>query len=81
MEKKKIAVLVGSLRKESYNRKLAKEMIAMAPDSLEMELVEIGMGYFKRRSIIIPPDGLIASKLKRPRLTCSHGINRSIRVY
>ncbi|MCE5179375.1 MAG: NAD(P)H-dependent oxidoreductase [Proteiniphilum sp.] len=42
MEKKKIAVLVGSLRKESYNRKLAKEMIAMAPDSLEMELVEIG---------------------------------------
>ncbi|MEN6323240.1 MAG: NAD(P)H-dependent oxidoreductase [Proteiniphilum sp.] len=42
MKKKKIAVLVGSLRKESYNRKLAKEMIAMAPDSLEMELVEIG---------------------------------------
>ena len=39
MEKKKIAVLVGSLRKESYNRKLANEMIAMAPDSLEMELV------------------------------------------
>ncbi len=42
MEKKKIAVLVGSLRKESFNRKLAKEMIAMAPESLEMELLEIG---------------------------------------
>lgn len=42
MEKKKIAVLVGSLRKESFNRKLANEIIAMAPDTLEMELLEIG---------------------------------------
>lgn len=42
MGKKKIAVLVGSLRKESFNKKLANEMIAMAPESLEMELVEIG---------------------------------------
>lgn len=42
MGKKKIAVIVGSLRKESFNKKLANEMIAMAPESLEMELVEIG---------------------------------------
>lgn len=42
MSKKKIAVLVGSLRKESVNRKLANEVIKLAPDSLELEIVEIG---------------------------------------
>ena len=42
MGKKKIAVLVGSLRKESFNRKLANEVIRLAPDSLELEIVEIG---------------------------------------
>ncbi len=38
----KIAVLVGSLRKESYNRKIALELIQLAPPSLEMKIVEIG---------------------------------------
>lgn len=38
----KVAVLVGSLRKESFNRKMAKVMIAMAPSSMQMEIVEIG---------------------------------------
>lgn len=38
----KIAVIVGSLRKESLNRKAAKMLISLAPKSLEMELVEIG---------------------------------------
>lgn len=42
MKKKKIAVLVGSLRKESFNRKIANQLIQLAPDSLEMEIVEIG---------------------------------------
>jgi len=39
---KKIAVIVGSLRKESYNRKMAKALIALAPESLKLEIVEIG---------------------------------------
>ncbi|WP_027377227.1 NADPH-dependent FMN reductase [Kaistella palustris] len=39
---KKIAVLVGSLRKDSYNRKIAEELIRLAPESLDMQLVEIG---------------------------------------
>ena len=42
MSKKKIAVLVGSLRKESVNRKIANELIKLAPESLEMEILEIG---------------------------------------
>jgi chromate reductase, NAD(P)H dehydrogenase (quinone) len=39
---KKIAVFVGSLRKESFNRKMAKLLIALAPDSLTLEIIEIG---------------------------------------
>ena len=41
MSKKKIAVLVGSLRKESVNRKLANELVKLAPESLELEIVEM----------------------------------------
>jgi chromate reductase len=39
---KKIAVIIGSLRKESFTRKIAHELIALAPPSLEFEIVEIG---------------------------------------
>ncbi len=38
----KVAVLVGSLRKESISRKVAKSLIAIAPISLEYTIVEIG---------------------------------------
>ncbi len=38
----KVAVLVGSLRKASINRKLAETLVALAPDSLQLEIVEIG---------------------------------------
>ncbi len=41
MHKKKVAVLVGSLRKGSYNRMMAKAMTALAPEMLEMKIVEI----------------------------------------
>jgi chromate reductase len=37
-----VAVIVGSLRKESFNRKMAKALAALAPDSLKLEIVEIG---------------------------------------
>jgi len=40
---KKIAVIVGSLRKESFNRKMAKALVALAPESLNLEIIEIGM--------------------------------------
>lgn len=38
----RIAVLVGSLRKQSFNRKAARALMELAPSSLEMEIVEIG---------------------------------------
>jgi len=37
-----IAVLVGSLRKASLNRKMANALIALAPASLALRIVEIG---------------------------------------
>jgi chromate reductase, NAD(P)H dehydrogenase (quinone) len=37
-----IAVFVGSLRKESFNRKMAKVLITLAPESLLLEIIEIG---------------------------------------
>jgi chromate reductase len=42
MERKRIAVIVGSLRKASLSRKMAKAMMELAPDSLELEIIEIG---------------------------------------
>jgi len=42
MRQKRIAVFVGSLRKESFNRKMAKALMALAPESLRLEIVEIG---------------------------------------
>jgi chromate reductase len=37
-----IAVVVGSLRKDSYSRKVAKHLIETAPKGLKLDIVEIG---------------------------------------
>ncbi len=42
MSKKNIAVIVGSLRKASFNRKIANNLIELAPEGLDLEIVEIG---------------------------------------
>ena len=39
---RKVAVILGSLRKESYARKVARAVAALAPASLQLEVVEIG---------------------------------------
>lgn len=39
---KRIGVIVGSLRKESFNRKMAKAIIAMKPKGLDLQMIEIG---------------------------------------
>jgi chromate reductase len=38
----KVAVLVGSLRRESYSRKTARVLAAVAPEPLKLEIIEIG---------------------------------------
>ncbi len=42
MSKYKIAVLVGSLRRDSLNRKLARAVVKLAPAELVFEQVQIG---------------------------------------
>ncbi|AIR90398.1 NADPH-dependent FMN reductase [Pseudomonas cremoricolorata] len=37
-----VAVVVGSLRKDSYNRKVARALSELAPSSLSLKIVEIG---------------------------------------
>ena len=38
---RKIAVVVGSIRKDSINRKLAKALVKLAPADFECELIRI----------------------------------------
>ena len=38
----KIAVIIGSLRKESFNRKMANNLLELAPKDLKLEILEIG---------------------------------------
>ena len=37
-----VAVIVGSLRKESINRKVANALVELAPSGLKLSIVEIG---------------------------------------
>jgi len=37
-----VAVLVGSLRKDSFNRKAARALTELAPQTLKLEIIEIG---------------------------------------
>ena len=61
MEKFKIAVIVGSLRKESYNLKTAKALIALAPESLSLEILDISqLPFFNEDLEATPPNEWIA---------------------
>jgi chromate reductase len=42
MATRNVAVLVGSLRKDSFNRKMANALIELAPADLKLAIVEIG---------------------------------------
>ncbi|MBD8348495.1 NADPH-dependent FMN reductase [Dysgonomonas sp. HGC4] len=42
MKKKKIAVLVGSLRKGAYSKSVANCLISLAPEYFDMNVIEIG---------------------------------------
>jgi chromate reductase, NAD(P)H dehydrogenase (quinone) len=51
-----VAVFVGSLRKESFTRKLAHTLIELAPPSLKLETVEIGhLGPYNQDLDAAPP--------------------------
>lgn len=54
---KKVAVIVGSLRQASWNKKIAKVMMSVAPSSLQMEIVDIGHLAFYNEDLdsVSPP--------------------------
>jgi len=59
----RVAVLVGSLRKDSYSRKTAKALISLAPASLKMEIVEIGqLPLYNQDDDVKPPAASAAFK-------------------
>jgi chromate reductase len=83
MANKKIAVIVGSLRKESFTRKVAMTLIALAPASLEMEVVEIGdLPLYNQDDDANPPATYVAFRDKMKGfdgvLFCTPEYNRSV---
>src|SRR5438045_9317186 len=62
---RRVAVLVGSLRKDSLNRKMAKALAATAPSSLSLEIVEIGqLPLYNQDDDANPPAASVAFKEK-----------------
>ena len=78
MRKKKIVILVGSLRKDSYNRKLALDAIKMQPETFDMELVEIGqLVHYNEDLDANPPAEWVefTRKLRKLMVICSSHLN------
>ena len=62
---RRIAVVIGSLRKDSLNRKMAKALAAIAPPSLSLEIVEIGqLPLYNQDDDANPPATSVAFKEK-----------------
>jgi chromate reductase len=84
MSTKKIAVIVGSLRKESFTRKVALTLQSMAPaDQLALEIVEIGnLPLYNQDDDANPPAAYVAFRDKMKTfdgvLFCTPEYNRSI---
>src|SRR6058998_3957852 len=50
-----VAVLIGSLRKESFTRKVANALIEVAPSTLRLDIVEIGGVSFYNQDLEANP--------------------------
>jgi chromate reductase len=56
---KNVAVIVGSLRKDSLNRKLANVLRAMAPETLKLDILEIGgLPFYNQDHDADPPQAV-----------------------
>ncbi|AWM86875.1 NADPH-dependent FMN reductase [Microvirga sp. 17 mud 1-3] len=61
MAARNVAVLVGSLRKESFSRKIAKALEELAPDGMSLTFVEIGqLPLYNQDDEATPPESYIA---------------------
>ena len=62
---RRVAVVVGSLRKDSYNRKMARALAQVAPEGLKLEIVEIGqLPLYNQDDDASPPAASVAFKEK-----------------
>ena len=60
-----IAVIVGSLRKESFALKIAKAMAKLAPDTLKLEVITLhGVSFFNQDLEATPPADWVALREK-----------------
>ena len=63
MDKHNIAIIVGSLRKDSVNRKVAQAMCSLAADRLDCSILEIGnLALFNQDLEASPPPEWVAFK-------------------
>ncbi|KAF1689131.1 NADPH-dependent FMN reductase [Pseudoxanthomonas taiwanensis] len=67
MDKRTIAVFVGSLRKDSYNRQLARALERLAEDRLRFDYVDIGRLPFYNQDLDgdYPPGGVALKRQVR----------------
>jgi chromate reductase len=62
---RKVGVIVGSLRKDSFTRKVAKAIITLAPASLQFEFVDIGqISHYNQDLEDTPPADWVALRQK-----------------
>lgn len=67
-----VVVLVGSLRRDSLNRKLAKAAAGLAPSSLRLSIVEIGqLPFYNQDDEASPPAAWVAF---RDRIRAADGV-------
>jgi chromate reductase len=83
MASRKVAVIVGSLRKESFTRKVAKTIMLLAPPTLDMEIVEIGqLSLYNQDEDDNPPANYLEFREKIKQfdgvLFCTPEYNRSL---
>lgn len=56
----RIGLIIGSLRKDSFNRKIALTLMGHAPKSLNMEIIEIGqLPFFNQDEEESPPQAWV----------------------
>ncbi|MBC7684608.1 MAG: NAD(P)H-dependent oxidoreductase [Bdellovibrionales bacterium] len=83
MATRKIAVLVGSLRKESFTRKVAKSLMLLAPPTLDMEIVDISrLALYNQDDDASPPPTYVEFRERIKSydgvLFCTPEYNRSV---
>ena len=83
MANRKIAVIIGSLRKDSFNRKVGKTLMLLAPPTLDMEIVDIGqLALYNQDDDGAPPATYVEFREKMKQfdgvLFCTPEYNRSV---